>query len=83
MSAKRDINDKLQIVDKLVVATYLRYGDVVNNQIKKGLLLRVSVNFLIHEYLAKLQATAWLFHALCVPGQHTAKRRRKCTRQSR
>ena len=32
MSAKRDINDKLQIVDKLVVAAQLRYGGVVNNQ---------------------------------------------------
>jgi len=32
--------------------------------------------------LAKLQARAWLSHALCMPGQHTAKRRRKCTRQS-
>ena len=37
----------------------------------------------ICEYLAKLQARAWLSHALCAPGQHTAKRRRKCTRQSR
>ena len=30
-----------------------------------------------------VQARAWLSHALCAPGQHTAKRRRKCTRQSR
>jgi len=35
MSAKQAINDKLQ--DS--VATYLRCGGVVNNQIKKGLLL--------------------------------------------
>ena len=35
MSAKQAINDKLQGR----VATYLRYGGVVNNQIKKGLLL--------------------------------------------
>ena len=35
------------------------------------------------EYLAKLQRTAWLSHALCAPGQHTAKRRRRCSRQSR
>ena len=35
------------------------------------------------SYLAKLQARAWLSHALGVPGQHTANRRRKCTRQSR
>ena len=33
--------------------------------------------------MAKLQTSAWLSHALCAPGQHTAKRRRKCTRQSR
>ena len=80
MSAKQAINDKLQGS----VATYLRCGGVVDNQIKKGLVLTVWVNFLkIGEYLAKLQARAWLSHALCAPGQHTAKRRRKCTRQSR
>ena len=33
-------------------------------------------NFKIGEYLAKLQARAWLSHALCAPGQHTAKRRK-------
>jgi len=39
MSAKQAINDKLQgIVD-----TYLRGGGVVNNQIKKGLLLSLCV----------------------------------------
>jgi len=37
MSAKQAINGKLQGS----VATYLRCGAVVNNQIKKGLLLRV------------------------------------------
>jgi len=37
MSAKQAINDKLQGS----VATYLRCGVVVNNQIKKGLLLSV------------------------------------------
>jgi len=37
MSAKQAINDKLQGS----VATYLRCGGVVNNQIKKGLLLSV------------------------------------------
>ena len=31
----------------------------------------------ISEYLAKLEVTAWLSHALCMPGQLTAKRRRK------
>jgi len=33
--------------------------------------------FIIGDYLAKLQARAWLCHALCTPGQHTAERRRK------
>jgi len=37
MSTKQAINDKLQGS----VATYLRCGGVVNNQIKKGLLLSV------------------------------------------
>jgi len=39
MSAKQAINDKLQGS----VATYLRCGGVVNNQIKKGLLLSLRV----------------------------------------
>ena len=81
MSAKQAINDKLQ--DS--VATYFRCGGVVSNHIKKGLLLSVQVKnfFEIDEYLAKLQARTWLSHshALCTPGQHTAKRQRKCTRQ--
>ena len=38
---------------------------IVNNQIKKGLSLSVDVSdFLISEYLAKLQGRAWLSHAL-------------------
>jgi len=41
MSAKQAINDKLQGS----VATYLRRGGVVNNQIKKGLLFSLWVNF--------------------------------------
>ena len=32
----------------------------------------------IDEYLAKLQARAWLSHALSAPGQQIAKTRRKC-----
>ena len=65
MSAKQAINDKFQGS----VATYLRCGGVVNNQIKKGLLTSLSLKKIkIGEYL---------------PSQHTAKRRRKCTRQSR
>jgi len=41
MSAKQAINDKLQGS----VATRWRYGGFANNQIKKGLLLSLSVNF--------------------------------------
>jgi len=41
MLAKQAINDKLQGN----VATYLRCGKVVNNQIKKCLLLSLRVNF--------------------------------------
>ena len=41
MSAKKVINNKLQGG----VATYLRCGGVVNNQIKKGLLLSVQMKF--------------------------------------
>jgi len=52
MSAKQALNDKLQGI----VAAYLRCGGIANNQIKKGLLLSLRVNFLIGEYLAKLQA---------------------------
>ena len=41
MSAKPAINDKLQGS----VATYLRCGEVISNQIKKDSLLSLSVNF--------------------------------------
>ena len=62
MSAKHAINDKLQGS----VATYLRCGEVVNNQIKKMFIAEsVSENlFLIGEYLAKLQARTRLSRAL-------------------
>jgi len=61
MSAKQAINDKLQGS----VATYIRCDGVLNNQIKKGLLLSLWVTKnKIGEYLAKLQTRAWLFRAL-------------------
>ena len=41
MSAKQAISDKLQSS----VATYSRCGGVVNNQIRKGLLLNVSQSY--------------------------------------
>jgi len=74
MSAKQAINDKLQGS----VATYLKCDGVINKQIKKDLLLSVRVNvFLNRRIFEKLQARAWLSHALCTPGQHTAERGRK------
>jgi len=78
LSAKQETNDKLQGN----VLAYLRYGGAVNNQIKKALLLslRMKNKIKIGEYFAKLQARAWLSHALCAPGQHIAKRQRKCMR---
>jgi len=52
MSAKQVIKDRLQGS----VATYFRCGGVVNNQIKKGLLMNLSEKKIkIGEYLAKLQ----------------------------
>jgi len=75
MSAKQAINDKLQ--DS--VAAHLRCGGVVNNQIKKGLLLNLRVKKIkIGEYLAKVQAKRdCLVHflrlvAVCWPGAQSA-----------
>jgi len=63
------------------VPAYLRCGEVVNNHIKKGLLLNLSDFFkLVNIWQSYKQERAWLSHALCAPGQHTAKRGiRKCT----
>jgi len=52
-ASKKAIDDKFQGS----VAAYLRCSGVVNNQIKKDLLLSLRVKkILISEYLAKLQA---------------------------
>ena len=52
--AKQAVNDKLQGR----VATYLRCGGVVNNQVKTGFIAESvsEQNFKIGEHLAKLQA---------------------------
>ena len=81
MSAKEAINDKLQGS----LATYVWCGGVVNNQIKKCLLLSVCENFFksVNVWQSyNLQARTWLSRALCSPSQHTANRRRKYTKQS-
>jgi len=81
MSAKQAINDKLQ--DS--VATYLRCGEVVNNQIKKALLLSLLVNKNLKSediWQSYKQERDCLMHVARVANT-LPKRRRKCTRQSR
>jgi len=62
---KQVINDKLQGS----VATYLRCGGVVNNQIKKGLLLSLPVIFfkLLNIWQCYKQKGGCLVHVLCLP----------------
>jgi len=56
---------------------------VVNNQIKKGLMLSPPVKKIkISEYLAKLQQKDRRLVHFFVPVHNTGKRRRKCTTQS-
>jgi len=47
MSAKQAINDKVQGS----VAAYLRCGGIVNNQIKKGLLLSLWVKTFLNRWI--------------------------------
>jgi len=76
MSAKQVINDKLQGI----VATYFRCGGVVNNQIKKGLLLSLRVEeFLksVNIWQSYKQKRDCLVHflrllAVCWPGARSA-----------
>jgi len=75
MSAKQAINDKLQGS----VATCLRCGGVVNNQIKEGLLLSLSDFFnSVNIWQSYQQQRDCLVHflrllALCWPGAHSAR----------
>jgi len=64
MSAKQTINDKLQGS----VATYLRCGGVVNNQIKKGLLLSMWVKKLksVNIWQSYKQEHGCLVHFACL-----------------
>jgi len=63
MPAKQAIDDKLQGN----VATYLRCGGVVNNQLKKGLLLRLSVIFFksVNIWQSYKHERDCLMHFLC------------------
>jgi len=77
MSAKQPINDKLQGG----VAIYLRCGGVVNNQIKKGLLLSLSGERLLKSvniWQSYKQECDCLLHFLCLlavcwPGTQSAR----------
>jgi len=65
MLAKWAINDKLQGS----VASYLRCGGVVNNQIKKSLLLSEWIFFKsLNIWQSYKQERG--SHAVCAPGQH-------------
>jgi len=67
---KQAISDTLQGS----VAIYLRWSGIVNKQIKKRLLLSLSVKKIkIGEYFVNLQARTWLSRALCASGHHAAK----------
>jgi len=71
-------------IDKLQgsVTTYLRCGGGFNNQIKKGLLMNLSVkNNKIGEYLAKIPARTWLSRALSSFFSSVMAKRTQCTRQ--
>jgi len=77
MSAKQAINDKLQGG----VAIYLRCGGVVNNQIKKGLLLSLWGERLLKSvniWQSYKQECDSLLHFLCLlavcwPGMQSAR----------
>ena len=63
MSAKQAINDKLQGT----VPTYLKCGGVVNDQIKKGLLLSLSVKKIKSVNIWQSLARTWfLVHFVCL-----------------
>jgi len=65
MSAKEAINNKLQGS----VATYLKSGGFVNNQIKKGLLLSVSEKIffkLVNIWQSYKQECVCLMHFVCL-----------------
>ena len=80
MLAKQAINDKLQGS----IAAFLRCGGVVNNQIKKSLLLSLWVKKnKICEYSAKLQAKTWFYRTLSSSFSSVLARRAKCMKQPR
>ena len=72
---------KNAIIDTLQgVATNLRCGGVVNNQINNGLLLSLPEKnwFWNRSIFGEVISKKVLSSALCAPGHHAATRRRKC-----
>jgi len=66
MSAKQVINDKL----RGSVATYSRCGGVVNKQIKKGLLLSLTVKIFLKSVNIWRSCKSMGVSCTCVLGQH-------------
>ena len=77
MSAKQAINDKLLGS----VATHLRCGGVVNNQIKKGLLLSEKILKLVNTWQSYKQELD--FRSLSLSFSTVLAKRTKGTRQSK
>jgi len=76
MSSTEAVNDKLQ----RSLATYLRYGGVVNKQIRKSLLLSLSPSFFksVNIWQSCKQECDYLVHflrlsAVCWPGAQSAR----------
>ena len=75
---KQESSGKLQ----RSVPTSLRCSGVISNQIKKGLLLSLSVIFLNWWIFRKVTSkNVDVSYTVCASGHQTAKRRIKCTRQ--
>jgi len=80
MMSKQVINDEL----RGSVDTYLRCGGVVNNQIKKGLMLSLRMTFFVKSvniWQSYKQEDGCLVHFVCL-ATAMLKVGRKCTKQS-
>ena len=67
-----------------VATTYSRCRGIVNNHIKKGLLLSLPVKFFFENQsiFGKVTSKKVTARAFCVPNHQTANSQRKCTTQS-
>jgi len=65
------------------VATFLKCGGVVNNQINKGLLLSLPVKKIKSVNISQSYARRWLSRTVSSSFSSVSVRRAKCTRQPR